>query len=130
MLIKQYIQCIVVGVALFSLSGCKKLIEVDPPDEWLESEQIFSNDSTAKAAMTGSYINIMTQNKTILNGGMTVLAGLSADEISRTFSMNSEDQFATNDLFTSNALVSNNIWKAAYNCLYQCNVILERVVSS
>jgi tetratricopeptide (TPR) repeat protein len=106
-------------------SSCKKLIEVDPPDDWLDSGTVFSSDSMARAAVTGLHSNIMGQTKYFLNGAMSLFPGLSADEITRTSPLNNDDQFALNSLTSANAIVGNNIWKAAYAYLYQCNIILE-----
>jgi starch-binding outer membrane protein, SusD/RagB family len=115
-------------IALFALTGstaCKKLVKVDLPDDQLVAGIVFSNDSMANAVVIGLHSNIMSQTRYVLNGAMSVYAGLSADELIRTFSVNNEDQFLNNSLNAANALVGNNIWKAAYAYLYHCNISIE-----
>lgn len=111
-------------------SGCKKLIEVDPPNDWVEAGTVFSTDAQATAAIMGLYSTIMEQTKYFLNGGMSLYLGLSADELNRTVSANMEDQFTTNSLSATNALIHNNIWKPAYVYLYQCNAIIKGLKES
>lgn len=112
-------------VVLVCSTACKKLVQVDPPDDRVVTDIVFSNDSMAKASVNGLYSNIMGQTKYFLNGGMSLFPGLSADELSRSFSLNTEDQFVNNALLSANQLVGNNIWKAAYSYLYQCNLSIE-----
>jgi starch-binding outer membrane protein, SusD/RagB family len=111
-------------------SGCKKLVQVDTPDDLLDAAHAFSNDSLAQAAVTGIYIKIMSSTKYLLNGGVSVYAGLSADEITRTVSMPNEDQFGYNTLLSNNQLVGTNLWKTAYACIYQCNICIEQLQKS
>lgn len=110
---------------LINSTGCKKLVQVAPPRDSIVSEMVFSNDSMASSAVTGLYSTIMSQTKYFLNGGMSLFPGLSADELTRTASFNTEDQFSGNTLLPANVLLGNNIWKAGYNYLYQCNLIIE-----
>ena len=85
-------------LVLTSHTSCKKLVQVDLPDDQLESGIVFSNDSMANAAVIGLHSNIMSQTRYFLNGGMSLYAGLSADELTRTSSLPEEDQFLSNSL--------------------------------
>src|SRR5687768_13019520 len=130
-MVKTRRNIIISTVLLLCLNtGCKKLIEVDPPDGWLESGAVFSDDAQAMAAVMGLYSSIMSQTKYFLNGGMSVFPGLSADELNRTFNINTEDQFVTNSLLSTNTAIQNNIWKPAYASLYQCNAIVDGLQQS
>lgn len=117
-------------VLVTTCTSCKKLVQVNTPDELLDATHAFSNDSLAQAAITGIYIKIMSGKKYLLNGGVSIYAGLSADEITRTVSMTNEDQFGNNALLSGNQLVNTNLWKAAYACIYQCNICIERLQKS
>ena len=117
-------------VLVTTCTSCKKLVQVDTPDELLDATHAFSNDSLAQAAVTGIYIKVMSSTKYLLNGGVSVYAGLSADEITRTVSMLNEDQFGYNTLLSNNQLVNTNLWKAAYACIYQCNICIEQLQKS
>ena len=110
---------------ILTATGCKKLVQVDEPDDTLSTNTVFSNDSLAQAAVTGLYIKIMNSTKFLLNGGMSLFPGLSADELVRTTPLNNEDQFSSNTIISSNQLVNVNLWKAAYAYIYQCNISIE-----
>jgi starch-binding outer membrane protein, SusD/RagB family len=115
---------------LLTASGCKKLVQVDEPDDSLTMSTVFSNDSLAQAAVAGLYIKIMSNTKFMLNGGMSLFPALSADELVRTSTMANEDQFKDNAIIPSNQLINVNLWKAAYVYIYQCNICLEGLQKS
>jgi hypothetical protein len=115
---------------ILTAAGCKKLVQVDEPDDSLSTNTVFSNDSLAQAAVTGLYIKIMANAKFLLNGGMSLFPGLSADELVRTSPLNNEDQFNANAILSSNQLVNVNLWKAAYAYIYQCNICIEALRKS
>jgi hypothetical protein len=122
--------CIISMVCMLSITGCKKLVQVDEPDDSLTTSAVFSNDSLAQAAVTGLYIKIMNSPRIFLNGGMSLFPALSADELGRTTSSTLEDQFTNNSILASNPLVNVNLWKAAYTYIYQCNICMEGLKKS
>ena len=116
----------IVGMLLMlDAVGCKKLVQVDEPDDSFTSAMVFSNDSLAQAAVTGLYIKIMSSSKFLLCGGMSVFASLSGDELQRTSVMLNEEQFYQNAINPNNLFVNANLWKAAYAYIYQCNICIE-----
>jgi hypothetical protein len=117
--------CIAGMLIILNVTGCKKLIHVHEPDDSLSTGAVFSNDSLAQAAVAGLYIKITTSTKFLLNGGMSLFPGLSADELTRTSTLNNEDQFYLNAISSKNLLVNSNLWKAAYFYIYQCNICIE-----
>lgn len=115
---------------LFFCTGCEKFVQVDPPQYELTANTVFSNDTLARAAVFGIYINIMGTNQCLLNGGMSLYPALSADELTRTtFSVN-ENQFFTNSLSPNNGLVLLKFWKSGYATIYQTNICLENLSRS
>lgn len=110
--------------------GCKKLVQVDEPDDSFTSTMVFSNDSLAQTAVTGLYIKIMTYTKYLLSGGISVFTSLSGDELQRTSLMLSEEQFYQNDINPNNQLINTNLWKAAYTYIYHCNSCIEGLYKS
>jgi hypothetical protein len=116
---------IIIILLLLIIAACKKLVQVDNPDDSLPTSAVFSNDSLAQAAVNGLYIKIMTNNKFLLNGGMSLFPGLSADELVRTSPMMNEEQFFQNAINPNNLLVNSNLWKAAYSYIYHCNICIE-----
>lgn len=105
--------------------ACKKLVQVDEPDDSFTSAMVFSNDSLAQAAVTGLYIKIMTYTKYLLSGGMSVFTSLSGDELQRTSLMANEEQFYQNDINQNNVLINTNLWKVAYTYIYHCNSCID-----
>ena len=117
--------CIAGALFILTVTGCKKLVKVDAPDDSLTSSMVFSNDSLAQKAVDGLYIKIMSSTKFLLNGGMSLFPALSADELVRTTTLNFEDQFSANTISPGNTFVNVNLWKAAYTYLYYCNICIE-----
>ncbi|WP_207510327.1 RagB/SusD family nutrient uptake outer membrane protein [Longitalea luteola] len=117
--------CLWVLLSSLTIASCKKLVQVDEPDDSLTTSTVFSNDSLAQVAVNGLYIKIMTNTKFLLNGGMSLFPGLSADELLRTSTMNNEEQFFQNAINPNNLLVNSNLWKAAYSYIYHCNICME-----
>lgn len=79
--------------------------------------------------MLGVYISMMNNARSLLNGGMSIFGGLSADELVRSFSNSNEDAFTLNALSDQNPLCS-NLYTAGYNWIYDCNNILEKMAVS
>ena len=117
--------CITAMCCMLIAAGCKKLLQVDEPDDSMTSPEIFSNDSLAQSAVNGLYIKLLSSTKFLLNGGMSLFPALSADELVRTTPMNNEDQFILNNISSNNLLVNANLWKAAYVYIYQCNICID-----
>ncbi|WP_205510740.1 RagB/SusD family nutrient uptake outer membrane protein [Longitalea arenae] len=117
--------CVVIFAISLTMTSCKKLVQVDEPDDSLTASMVFSNDSLAQAAVAGLYIKVMSNTKFLLNGGMSLFPGLSADEVVRTSAMNNEEQFTNNAILPSNQLINVNLWKAAYTYIYHSNICIE-----
>jgi starch-binding outer membrane protein, SusD/RagB family len=110
---------------ILNILGCKKLVQVNEPDDSFTSTMVFSNDSLAQTAVIGLYIKINTYTKYLLSGGMSVFTSLSGDELQRTSLMLNEEQFYQNEINPNNQLINTNLWKAAYTYIYHCNSCIE-----
>src|SRR5687767_7538803 len=66
---------------MFLHLGCKKLVDVDAPTTSLVSENVFTNDATAAAVLTGIYTNMSMGQFASGNRSVSLLSGLSADEL-------------------------------------------------
>jgi hypothetical protein len=113
-----------------TLVSCKKFVQVSPPAGQSTTDQVFSGDATATAAMNGVYSQMMGDNYGLADAGVTLYAGLSADELYNTSPNPPVDQFAQNTLTANNPLLLNNFWGDAYNYLYQANAILAGLSAS
>ncbi|SFE98129.1 Starch-binding associating with outer membrane [Chitinophaga sp. CF118] len=113
-------------------TGCKKLVEVDPPVTSLTGSNVFSSDATAIAVVTGIYIN-MSQSG-LSEGGITsmsLLAGLSSDELALFNGVTNITYIG----YYQNALSNSNtggsdFWNKIYPSLYVVNSAIEGLVNA
>lgn len=110
--------------------SCKKMIEIAPPADQLTTSAVFSNDSTAVAAVRGIYSDIMRLNNYIGNGGVSMYCGLSADELNTTSTISTYEAFRTNSLLPTNFTVGPFFWQKGYFHIYQANVLLDNLKNS
>lgn len=109
--------------------GCKKFVEVSPPDTQLQTGLIFSSDQTATAAIMGIYSRAMAAPGSFLNGGNSVYPGLSSDEFAGTTAAAAADAFTGNSLSSANSFIS-QLYSSAYNTIYNTNVMIEDLQAS
>lgn len=124
--------CVVITFMLeFWSSSCKKFIQIPPSPDQIVSAVVFADDKTATSAMDGLYSQIMGANYFLLNGGVSIEAALSADEIyNRISGLADDNEFYTNSLSASNNNLNTRLWSGAYRQIYQVNAILEGLNSS
>ncbi len=126
---KQCLFCIV--FLLFGTIGCKKLVEVNSPDNRIESGNVYTSDATAIAVLTNLYSKLSATNYTGTASIPTISfsAGLSADEFTL-WSGATANQLA----YYRNALAVNiageEFWRNIYPLIYPCNAAIEGLNSS
>lgn len=123
---------IFLSLALAPATGCEKLIEVDPPVSKISREEVFKDDVTAMAAVTGMYSRMT--NNSFADGGlraMQTLSALSADDLMITYpeDLLVEYEFQKNDILPQNGDLQ-QIWQRAYELIYHANSILESIAES
>jgi len=106
--------------------SCKKLLDVPPPLSQISTSSVFGSDANATKAMAGLYIQMMLNSRSLMNGGVTIYAGLSADELvnANAFPASAETPFRTNSLSADNIL-STGLYDSGYALIYTANSILE-----
>lgn len=112
------------------ICSCEDYLDIDLPDDKIVSEAVFENEESAKAALQGIYNQLITAK--FSNGGsnsITVLSGLSADNIMTIVNTEALEQFELNEIsiMSSN---NHNIWASAYNIIYQTNSLLNGLENS
>ncbi|HXD77613.1 MAG TPA: RagB/SusD family nutrient uptake outer membrane protein [Puia sp.] len=122
---KPLYKTILLGLIATFFGGCKKLIQISPPSNTVVTNQVFSADAEATSAMSGIYSSMANGYLTFSNSGVTILCGLSADELS-VLDLSQQD----NAQFQQNALVSNNdhiqiLWSQLYSAIYGANAMIE-----
>ncbi|HSU26795.1 MAG TPA: RagB/SusD family nutrient uptake outer membrane protein [Chitinophagaceae bacterium] len=127
---KNSINILFLGVALISSSSCKKLVEVPFPGDKLSKVTVFESDAVATSAMIGLYTQMIKTNTQFASIGMTLLLGLSADEIVNTTSSIIYDEFTSNQLSTGNSMLRSCFWISTYNIIFQANNLIEGLEGS
>jgi hypothetical protein len=118
-----------VAMILF-FASCKKFVDIDPPPTKIETSNIFLSDQSATSAVIGLYSNMLRQSLIFCNGGTTVYAGLSADEIVNTSASAVPDALRTNTLTPNTGTLPASLWNAPYNLIYHANAVLEGLSNS
>lgn len=125
--------------ALSISTGCKKLVTIPAPVTQLSSENVFTNNSTAAAVLTGMYTDLVAGTAVPSNsasiGYISLLCGLSADELAldggAANSNNTLTQYYLNAL-TAGSPTSDvpTIFSTCYTLLYTSNLTIERLTGS
>ncbi|MGC1631573.1 MAG: RagB/SusD family nutrient uptake outer membrane protein [Gelidibacter sp.] len=111
--------------------SCENLVSIEVPSDKIVRSQIFDNEQTAISALTGIY-NQLYQSS-FSNGSrnsITVLAGLSSDNIRNINTSNLERmEFEEHQINPDNSY-NLELWSSAYNIIYMANSFLEGLSAS
>lgn len=128
--------------AISALTGCKKLVEIDPPKNTITTEQIFSDNTQAEWAIAGIYSKMIhgtnhsligTTAETDFGAGLsTVLGSLSSDEMYHSEGPVRTDLYYLNinHLTTQTGTLTIGAWKTAYKLIYDANAAIEGLAAS
>ena len=124
---------ILLSILIFScsISGCKKLVEVDAPVTSTNGKNVFTDDGTASAVLTSIYAK-MSQMGPISTSTIStsVFTGLSSDELTLWVGANiSSQNYYLNALTTSSRLAP-DYWSNYYPVIYSANAALEGLANS
>ncbi|MGN6508452.1 MAG: RagB/SusD family nutrient uptake outer membrane protein [Chitinophaga sp.] len=115
-------------------TGCGKLIEISDPRTTIQEDEVFANNELANSVMAGIYSYMMSNTGTMIfsNGGMSVYAGMSADELVNFGGVLSPDdyQFRTNTLIKENLVPDNYFWAPMYKTIFSANAVIGGVAAS
>src|ERR1044071_1654866 len=110
-----------------SISSCDEFVELDTPKTQIVSAKVFENDAGARAAISGVLSQMM--NGVPFSGiqgfGITVAAGLSADELNNHSSSAQQNAVFSNNLTASNNTTVSGNWSDMYLYIYESNAIIE-----
>jgi hypothetical protein len=123
---------ILYSIFFLNFISCDKLVDIPAPINSITASQVFSNDNEASAAVAAiySYMSLGGQysNLVFSNGGMTIYAGLSSDELSDFYP--GSDQFLTNTLISGNTTPYTVFWQPAYFDIYMANAVISNLQGS
>ncbi|MFW2477984.1 MAG: RagB/SusD family nutrient uptake outer membrane protein [Sediminibacterium sp.] len=135
-----FLKIISLSVLLVFFSGitsCKKLVEIQPQQGTIAGDNVFTDDATAIAAVSGIYYQMSIATGAFGFTGtrsISLLAGLGSDELDL-FSIATSDVligYYTNALSViAPAPVSgSDAWTPMYNLVYRCNSAIEGLSNS
>lgn len=122
--------------AVIILSGCKKLVEVDPPVTSVTGASVYTTDVTAISVLTGLFGNINRSDHFASgSGSISLLSGLSADEFTLFSGISTTD---SKTYYYKNALYANvtsatpgtDLWNNIYPYVYVTNSAIEGLTNA
>lgn len=128
---KKYIILILITALVCSIGGsCRKFISIDPPTNQIIGTEVFKDDATARAALTGIYAEMMNGRDQFTTHGISLYTSMSADELYY-YSPGTKDEFVNNNLTGSNdATIATLFWTPAYRYIYWANTCIEQLERS
>jgi len=108
--------------ALFTVSGCKKLLDIDPPKNERPSGVVFGSVETAKAALSGAY-STLSQSQTY-SVNLTLANALAADELRALSGTARYAALQNNTYEPMTSSYTSDIWNDSYTSIYQFNSII------
>ncbi|WP_461533994.1 RagB/SusD family nutrient uptake outer membrane protein [Sinomicrobium sp.] len=106
--------------------GCSDFVDLDLPQELLDTKEVFSNKESANSAVRGIYAYTAgTPAITYL----TTHIGLASDEMERVSYSSIYLEFATNQIDPTGSATT-GFWKGYYNIIYQCNNLIANIANS
>lgn len=113
---------------LFALGfySCKQFVEVPAPTDQLNANDVFTDDQTATSAVVGIYSDM--ESSSPISVDLTLLPGMSADELNCTSVDQNYLQFVNNSYLPANPY-SADVW-GIYSTVYQANVCVQGIQNS
>ncbi|AMR32495.1 hypothetical protein A0256_14205 [Mucilaginibacter sp. PAMC 26640] len=124
----KLIKTAVLASFILVVSGCKKLLDIDPPKNELPSAVIFNSAETARGALSGAYSQLSGSQTYSVN--LTLADALAADELR---ALSSSPRFAllqNNTYEAQNSSYISDIWGDTYTSIYSFNSIIERLTNN
>lgn len=122
-------------VGLIAQPACNKLIEIPPPTTAIADNGVFTNDETAVSVLTGLYTDMSSNGIFAGRSDISILAGLSADELEILSGSSSElhNNYYHNSLVTGPMGLGvdvSDLWRSLYNYIFKCNAAIEGLNAS
>ena len=118
--------------AFLLATGCKKFVTIDTPRTSVNEENVYRTDATAIAVLTGIYSRMINDGGFDGTNGISLLAGLSADELtlSNVVTNNRLIAYYKNQLRVGpSESYGAELWGAGganlFNYIFTCNAAIE-----
>jgi hypothetical protein len=118
-------------ICMLLTGSCKKILEIAPPGNTISTADAFGSNAKVASVMAGLY-NGLNGYMSFSNGGTTLYASLSSDEIVNYGGPAKYQSYmlATNTITTVGDSTTSGIWTSAYQTIYNANGIIENLASS
>lgn len=117
-------------IITLSTGSCKKLVDIPSPTDQIVDNNVFSNEETAIAVLTGLYTSMSSDGNFTGPISISSLTGLSADELKL---HNAADipylNYYQNSL-SANADIGAEFWSPLYNYIFKCNAAEEGLIAT
>jgi len=105
------------------LWSCEKLVEIDPPQDYLISPTVFESDETATSATTGVYA-MMMRSDLAFSYNIALYTGVYSDELDYNQTLQSVLSVSKYAMLPQDA-PTNNMWNYGFNYIYQANSLID-----
>ncbi len=132
-IIYKKIKLLATGVvlpAVIFLSGCKKLVELDPPQNKINASTAYETDGTATAAVIALYNYGIFGIMGTLQQAITLYGGISADELHYTLTTSPDITEIENNLISIGNSNNASFWYNAYAELLAANSAITGITAS
>lgn len=135
--IKKYLtarSCCGLFPLLLLTGSCKKMIDAGSPLTTITTDQTYTRDGSANAAIAGLYsfmMNGVVDQMVFSNGALTICAGMSADELVNYSGVAESDySFVINQLDKETPRIQSCFWSPQYKLIFNANSMIEGIAAS
>lgn len=131
-MITNSIKCLTVSITIVCSVSCEKFIDTDLPYNQIGTTEVFSDASSANAALAGLYAELWSSS--MISGdvsGSAAILGTYTDDLTcyAPYIQNGVVDLYNNVQIPSNSIVY-NLWSKAYKHIYYANAIIKGVKES
>ncbi len=120
----------VVLPAIVFTTGCKKLVELDAPQNKIEASTAYQTDATATAAVLALYNYGIFGSMTPLQQGITFYGGISSDELHYNLTTTPEITEIENNQISIGSSTNATFWGYAFSELLVANSAIAGITKS
>ncbi len=117
-----------VSLLIIGMTRCSKLVQVDPPITSTNGDNVFKEDASAIAVLTGIYTNMSTSSVASTTGMLTNVCfttGLAGDEL-KPYDLS--DQTIV-PYYNNNIQTTDVTWSNVYNMIFISNSAIEQLTN-
>lgn len=118
-------KALILGI-VFTVSSCKKFVELGAPPTQILFGDAFKTDASAQSTVMGLYTNNVSTSNI---GNFSFYTGISADDLQYNGADAAFQEFANNAITTTN-INNGNIWGNTYTMIKNANNVISGITAS